>query len=112
MQVTAYAPIGAPGYPNKKDAAKTLNLFEEPVIVELSQKYEKTPAQIVLNWNINRNVIVIPKTTKVSRLSENFDCYDFKMTEEEYQKINGLEAGIRFFDPAFLPVFGNVPVYN
>ena len=44
MAITAYAPIGAPGYPNKKDTAKTLNLFEESVIVELSQKYQKTPA--------------------------------------------------------------------
>ena len=44
MAVTAYAPIGAPGFPNKKDSAKTLNLLEEPVIVELSQKYGKTPA--------------------------------------------------------------------
>jgi hypothetical protein len=44
MAVTAYAPIGAPGYPNKKDTAKTLNLFEEPVIVELSEKYKKTAA--------------------------------------------------------------------
>jgi diketogulonate reductase-like aldo/keto reductase len=44
MAVTAYAPIGAPGYPNKKDSTKTLNLFEEPVIVELSEKYKKTAA--------------------------------------------------------------------
>ena len=44
MAITAYAPIGAPGYPNKKDTTKTLNLFDEQVIVELSQKYQKTPA--------------------------------------------------------------------
>ena len=44
MVVTAYAPIGSPGYSGKKDSAKTLNLFEEPVIVELSNKYQKTPA--------------------------------------------------------------------
>jgi len=44
MAVTAYAPIGAPGFQWKKDSTKTLNLFAEPVIVELSQKYGKTPA--------------------------------------------------------------------
>jgi len=44
MAVTAFSPINAPGYPSKSDAQKKLNLFDEPVIVELSEKYEKTPA--------------------------------------------------------------------
>ena len=55
---------------------------------------------------------MIPKTTKVSRLSENFDCYDFKMTEEEYQKINELEKGLRNFDPEVMIVFGKIPFFS
>lgn len=110
--VTAYAPIGASGLPVKKDEHKSYNAFEEPLVVELSQKYGKTPAQIILNWHLHRGVNPIPKTIKVSRLGENLNCYDFKMTDEEYEKYGDLDANARFFDPRFLPGYGNVPFYN
>lgn len=99
--MTAYAPIGASGYQGKSEEFKKMNAFEEPVITGLAEKYSKTPAQIILNWHLHRNVIVIPKTTKVSRLSENINVFDFKMTEEEYQQINELNKDARFFDPVY-----------
>jgi diketogulonate reductase-like aldo/keto reductase len=111
-QITAYAPIGAGGYPGKTDETKILSVFEDPVIVELSLKYEKTPAQIILNWHIWRNVIVIPKTTKVGRLTENFDVYSLKMTEEDYEKISTMNKNARIFDPKFQNWYGQTPFYD
>jgi len=111
MAVTAYAPIGAGGYAGKIEEFKNLKIFEDPVITDLAKKYEKSPAQIILNWHINRGIIVIPKTTKVARLSENFNCYDFKMTAEEYESINKIDKGARFFDTAFNPAYGHIPFF-
>ena len=53
--------------------------------MSLAEKYGKSPAQIVLNWHVqHRGHVVIPKTTKVERLSENLLSYNFKLSEEEY----------------------------
>ena len=85
VHVTAYSPIGASGFEYKSAALKSLNLFTEPQIVLLAEKYGKSPAQIVLNWHVqHRGHVVIPKTTKVERLSENLLSYNFKLSEEEY----------------------------
>mmetsp|Transcript_32589 Transcript_32589/g.49839 ORF Transcript_32589/g.49839 Transcript_32589/m.49839 type:complete len:113 (+) Transcript_32589:620-958(+) len=111
MHVTAYAPIGAGGYPGKREDCQNLNAFEDPTIVELSKKYEKSPAQIILNWHLHRGIIVIPKTTKVARLEENFNVYNLKMTDEEYESISKLDKNARFFDTAFNPVYNNIPFF-
>ena len=82
------------------------------MIKQLATKYEKTAAQIILNWHvIHRNCIVIPKTAKVGRLSENFEVYGFKMTPEEYASIDGIDKEARLFDPAYIAPFGNTPYY-
>jgi len=91
ISVTAYAPIGASGWSLRKDEYKNLALLDEPVLVELAKKYNKTPAQIVLNWHLHIGMIIIPKTSKPERLSENINVFDFKLTEEEYTHISGLD---------------------
>lgn len=59
-----------------------------------------TPAQIVLKWSLQLGVPVIPKTSNVNRLKENFDLNSFKLTEEEMNKINGINKDKRFcWDP-------------
>jgi len=87
----AYAPIGAPGTAGRAEEHKNLDLFKEKVIVDLSQKYGKTPAQIILNWHLQANHAVIPKTTTIGRLKENLQVYDFKITEDEYKQICALD---------------------
>jgi len=99
LAVTAYSPIGSPGFGGKGADGKELNLMQEPLILEIARAHNKSPAQICLNWNLNRNVIVIPKTMNVARLGENLNCYDFKLSEEEYKAIDNLERGVRFFNP-------------
>jgi aldehyde reductase len=113
VKIQAYAPLGANNFSGRSDKYKGLNLLEEPVIKALSEKYGKSPAQIILNWHLHRGLIIIPKTAKVTRLQENFQVYDFKLTEEEYQSISALEQGAKFFDPRnFGGSWGNIPYYD
>ena len=56
-------------------------------------------------------VSVIPKTEKTTRLAENFDWYNFKMTDEEYTSMNALNANARFYDMLGMDHFGHFPIY-
>ena len=104
-KIEAYAPLGANQWPGRAENQKKLNLFEEPVIVQLAEKYGKKPSQIILNWHLHRGHVIIPKTTKVERLQENFLVFDFQMTEDEYKQITNLDTGVRFFDPKSLEAY-------
>ncbi|NLJ70309.1 MAG: aldo/keto reductase [Clostridiaceae bacterium] len=74
--------------------------FLSDVIIKIAEKYNKTPAQIVLRWNIESNVIVIPRSKNPIRQSENMEIFDFELTESEIEAINALHTGERTsFDP-------------
>jgi len=84
------------------------------VLKELSEKYGKTPAKIVLNWHLSRNILVIPKTQTVSRLKENIEVDDFVMSAEDLAKISKLANGFRICDPTssqFVSVFNYTPMF-
>lgn len=86
IHVTAYSPLGASGFAGKRDIVKNLSLFSEPVLQTIAEKNGKSVAQVVLNWHVmHRGHIVIPKTTKPERLTENFRVFDFKLSDEEYE---------------------------
>ncbi|MBQ9229168.1 MAG: aldo/keto reductase [Eubacterium sp.] len=65
--------------------------FNNEVIAYLAEKYGKTPAQIMLRWNIQRGVVVIPKSTHIERMKENIDVFDFSISDEDMSKINALD---------------------
>ena len=76
-----------------------LDLLNEPIIKILSEKYKKTPGQIVLNWHIHLGNVVIPGTSNPNRMKENLGAVDIKMEENEYQTICSLsEKEYRFCD--------------
>lgn len=81
--LTAYSPLGNPGY--RKSVRATL---EDPVILDIAKKYNKTPGQVVLNWGVNRGYAVIPKSTTPSRIQQNL-VY-FKMDESDVEAITAL----------------------
>lgn len=81
--LTAYSPLGNPGY--RKGVRATL---EDPVILEIAKKYNKTPVQVVLNWGVNRGYAVIPKSVTPSRIEANL-VY-FKMEESDVEAITAL----------------------
>ena len=83
--------------------------FENPVIGEIAAKYGKTPAQVMLRWHIQRGIVVIPKSTHIERMEENFNVFDFVLSDGDMEVIAGLDrAESAFFshqDPAMMEWF-------
>lgn len=65
-------------------------MLEVDTIVEIAKKHKKTPAQAILRWETQQGVCVIPKTTHVDRMRENFDIFDFELTNDEIAAMNAL----------------------
>ncbi|AQQ54898.1 aldo/keto reductase [Planococcus lenghuensis] len=75
-------------------------LLDEPALVEIAKKYDKSPAQIIIRWDIQTGVVTIPKSTKPHRIAENADVFDFELSQEDMDKINTLNKDQRMFaDP-------------
>ncbi|MBS9429983.1 2,5-didehydrogluconate reductase DkgA [Photorhabdus akhurstii] len=71
------------------------DVFDNPLVQHLAQKYGKTPAQVVIRWHIDNGMIVIPKSTTLSRIKENFDVFDFKLEKEDLTAMTTLDIGKR-----------------
>lgn len=84
-------------------------LFENPTLCEIGKKYGKTAAQVMLRHHIQRGVVVIPKSIHIERMKENFDVFDFALSEEDMKKIATLDTGKSSFfshtDPAMVEWF-------
>ncbi len=65
-----------------------------PLLVQLAQKYEKTPAQIILRWHLQRGLTVIPKSVNPDRMAQNLDVFDFELEEKDMDAIYTLETGV------------------
>ena len=74
------------------------NLINEPLFTKLGQKYGKTNVQIILRWHIQEGTIVFPRSTNPVHIKENFEIFDFELTEEEMNEIRKLDSGKRFFN--------------
>lgn len=71
-------------------------LLGHPVIAEIAQKLGRTPAQVIIRWHIDNGLVVIPKSVTPSRIVENFKVFDFKLSTEDLDRLNGLDdAGAR-----------------
>ena len=78
-------------------------IFTDPVLTKIGEKYGKSAAQVVLRWNTQRGVSVLPKSVHVERMEQNIDIWDFTLTEEEMAEIAKMDMGhseiINHFDP-------------
>ncbi|SFW73376.1 Aldo/keto reductase [Amycolatopsis australiensis] len=75
--------------------AKGGSLLGDPVVADLAVKHSRTPAQIVLRWHLQLGNVVIPKSVTPSRIEENFDLFDFTLSEEEMESLTPLDRGER-----------------
>ncbi len=73
------------------------SLLEEPLFTELGKKYGKTNAQIILRWHIQDGNIVIPGSKNPAHIKDNFDLFDFSLTEEEMGEIAALDKNARYY---------------
>ena len=88
----AWSPIGGITFYRGTGHASTL---DDPVIGAVAAEHTKTPAQVMLRWGIQQGRSVIPKSTKPSRIAENSDVFDFKLSAGEIAAIDALETGRR-----------------
>ncbi|KAJ4963085.1 hypothetical protein NE237_023024 [Protea cynaroides] len=96
--VTAHTPIG--GAAANTEWFGSVSCLDDPVIKGLAEKYKKTAAQVVLKWGIQRNTVVIPKSSKVERLKENFEVGDFELTKEDMELVKSVDRKHRTNVPA------------
>ncbi len=84
-------------------------LFEDETLKEIGKKHGKTTAQVMLRWNIQHGVIVIPKSTHIERMEENFNVFDFALDEDDMKKIAALDkmqsSFFSHYDPAIVEWF-------
>lgn len=83
--VEAWSPLGSSKVP----------LLEDSLLKEIGEKYNKSSAQVVLRWNIQKGVVAIPKSSNGSRQAENFDIFNFRLTDEEIRLIDSLDKDHR-----------------
>lgn len=87
-------------------------MFEEPLLVEIGKKYGKTAAQVILRWDMQRNVVAIPKSTHIERMEQNFDIFDFELSEEDMAKIAALDkkqsSFFSHYDPKMVEWFAQM----
>lgn len=93
----AWAPLGGGRY----------SPFEEKLLQDIAETHDKTVGQVVLRWNIQRGVVVIPKTTHKERMIENINVWDFELSQDEMESISTLDLGYggsrtKHFDPEFV----------
>lgn len=93
----AWAPLGGGRY----------SPFQDENLQKIASAHQKSVGQVILRWNTQRGVVVIPKSTHKERIEENFDIWDFTLTENEMQQISSLDQGyvgtaVKHFEPEFV----------
>ncbi|MDE6375748.1 MAG: aldo/keto reductase [Ligilactobacillus sp.] len=78
-------------------------IFTNPILEKIAQDHQKTTGQIMLAWNIQRGVVVIPKSVHADRIKENFDVFDVKLTNDEMEQIAQLDQHHSYFNGLLTP---------
>ncbi|XP_060927138.1 LOW QUALITY PROTEIN: aldo-keto reductase family 1 member A1-A [Limanda limanda] len=94
--VTAYSPMGSVDRPCPPDQP---SLLEDPRLAAIAQRYQKTPAQVILRWHIHRGVGCIPKSVTPSRIQQNLQVLDFSLTDDDMKQIESFDRKERFIVP-------------
>lgn len=102
VQVEAWAPFGE----------GRGGMFELDALKKIGEKHGKTPAQVILRWHLQRDIVVIPKSTHAERMRENFDVFDFTLSDEDMTVISALDKKQSSFfshtDPAMVEWFAKM----
>jgi len=99
IAVTGFSPFGASSYVSIGMAEENESLLDDATIGEIANSHDRSPAQILLRWGVQRGTAVIPKTSKVERLAENLSLFDFELSHDEMYTIDALNRDRRYNDP-------------
>lgn len=91
-------------------------IFTHPVLTKIGEKYGKSAAQAALRWNVQRGVVVIPKSVHKDRMEQNMDIWDFELSDEDMAEIAKLDLGhseiVNHDAPAFVKMLHTMKVHN
>ena len=85
IAVQCWYPLGGRGY--------TRELLTDPTIVEIAQAHQVSAAQVILRWDLQRGVVVIPGSSNPDHIRENMDLFGFDLTPEEMERLSALDRG-------------------
>jgi D-xylose reductase len=115
MKVTAFSVFGSASYVELNMATENDSLMTDATIADIAKQKEKSPAQILLRWAIQRNTFPLCKTSTESRMAENRSVLDFNLSDEEMKKIDALNQNHRYNDPGVFCELGMgtfCPIYD
>ena len=87
VQMEAWAPFGE----GKND------MFSNPVLKAIGEKYHKSVAQVILRWLMQRDIVALAKSTHIERMRENFEIFDFQLSEQDMKVISELDTNTSLF---------------
>jgi alcohol dehydrogenase (NADP+) len=106
IHVTAYAPLGSSDRPAFVKAPDAPVLLDNPVIRSIAEAHDRTPAQVLLAWHVQRGISAVPKSVTPARLRENLAAAEVELTPAELERIAGLDRGYRLIAGTFWAVEG------
>tara|TARA_R110002167_G_scaffold70453_1_gene198595 strand:+ start:5423 stop:6406 length:984 start_codon:yes stop_codon:yes gene_type:complete len=115
IAVTTFSPLGSLSYIELDMARQEESLLQQPVVLAAAQRLNRSAAQILLRWGVQRGTAIIPKTSRVERLAENIALFDFELSSQEMEAISALNCNRRFNDPGLFCelAFGKFyPIYD
>lgn len=115
IAVTTFSPLGSLSYVELEMARQEESLLQQPVVLAAAERLNRSAAQVLLRWGVQRGVAIIPKTSRVTRLAENIALFDFELSSQEMQAISALNCNRRFNDPGLFCelAFGKFyPIYD
>lgn len=92
--VVGYSPLGSPDSPYITSSDPSL--LNHPVLLKIAKKHEKSVAQILIRYQIERGIVVLPKSVTKTRITSNFNVFDFQLSASDMESVNGLNINHRF----------------
>lgn len=105
--LTAYSPLGSRDRIPQMKAENEPDMFEIPAVQAIAENHNCSPAQVLIAWAVNRDTVVIPKSTNEARLKQNLEAANIKLSVEEMNQINQLDRHFRYVTGAFFALPGS-----
>lgn len=91
-------------------------IFTHPTLTAIGEKYGKTAAQVALRWNVDRGVVIIPKSVKKERMAQNIDIWDFRLSDEDMAEIAKMDMGhseiIDHYKPSTVKMINGLRIHD